>query len=153
MVPVITGGISVSIQGEQDAGEHDTEERVPDVVGLGGHDRGDERERRAQVAGQPVAGDQQEQDRAEAGEEQGRRGREAGDQRHQEGRAEHRHHVLGAEPDHHRPAEPLVRGNHSPRFDDPVAVQLPQSHVEVPFAQSRANSSGGYLRRRRHSRR
>ena len=69
------------------------------VGGDRGGDRRDDREARSQVARQPVAGDQQEQHGSDTGEQQGGRRREAGEHGHQERGAEHRHHVLGAQPE------------------------------------------------------
>ncbi len=94
-------------------------------------DRGDERERRPEIARQPVAGDDQEEQGADAGEEQGRGGREAGQERHQEGGAEHRHHVLHTEADGGRPGQPLVGADDLALGDGgPVPVYLPaQRHV------------------------
>jgi hypothetical protein len=72
---------------------------------------GDHREAGAQITGEPVAGDEQEQHRADAGEEQRRRGWKAGEYWHQEGRTEHRDDVLSTDADGARPTESLVGGD------------------------------------------
>ncbi|MBF4195249.1 outer membrane receptor protein [Mycolicibacterium phlei] len=82
-----------------------------------GH-RCDHREARAQIARQPVTGDQQEQDRADAGEQQRRRGWEAGQHRYQERGPEHRDHMLGAQADGAAPAESFIG------CDDEIVVRF-----------------------------
>ncbi|MPM23084.1 hypothetical protein SDC9_69547 [bioreactor metagenome] len=109
--PVRTGEVhDHPDQGEQGAhGDHTAERRAHAVRRGRRGDRCDQGEAGAQVAGHPATGDEQEQQGADGGEEQRGRRREPGDQRHQEGGAEHRHHVLHADPDGRRPGEPLRR--------------------------------------------
>ncbi len=130
IAPVTTGGSVTSIQcvpttctmtpmtiSTTPTATKSAERAAGAVRGDGRGHRRDHREARAQIARQPVAGDDQEQHRADAGEQQGGRGREAGQHRHQEGGAEHRHDVLGADADGAGPAQSFVGG------DDEVVVR------------------------------
>ncbi len=125
MAPVITGGSVTSIQcvptswtvrpmsDQQRADGHQPAERAARTMrGHRRRHRRDHREARPQVARQPVAGDHQEQQRADAGEQQRGGGRETGQHRHQERGAEHRHHVLGPDAERAWPAQPLVGADH-----------------------------------------
>ena len=97
-----------------------------------GGDRGDEGERRAEVARHPARREEEEEHRADAGEEERRRRREAGQERDEERRAEHRDDVLGADPDRARPAEPLLGCDHlTGRRSTAVTVDLPSQSQRV----------------------
>ena len=100
-------------QGEHDAGDHDRAGHVRGVAALQADrgDTGDERGAGAEVARHPIVDDQQEHDRGDAREEDREVGVEAHHDREDEGGAEHGDHVLGAEPDGARPAQPLHRAD------------------------------------------
>ena len=98
--------------------------------------------------------DQVEEDRPDAGEEDRRRDREAGEHRHQRGRAEHREDVLGAEAEHGRHVQPLVRPHHRARlYGAAVPVDLPHlvqtgSHIPLLVAANASREVTFFLARR-----
>ena len=88
--------------------------------------RCDKRKGRAQIRRHTPARDQQEQNGAQTREEQRGCWREPGQQRYEEGRAEHRHHMLGADADRNRPGEAFARCHDRAGFNaSAVAVQTP----------------------------
>ena len=130
--PVTTGGMKRSIQPVptactmapmmrvDDAAGDDAAQRHADVgvgplarVGGGGDHHADEGEARAQVAGHLAAGDEEEDQRADAAHEDG----DVGIEPHEDGRqhrgAEHRDHVLHAHGRGLRPGQALVRRDHA----------------------------------------
>ena len=121
-------------QGQHQAGHHDRAGHVGGVAALGADrgDRGDEGRAGAEVAGHPVVDDQQEQDRADAREEDREVGVQAHHDREDEGRPEHRHHVLGTEPDGARPAQPLERSDRlAGRWCLAAVDDLPLEHAHL----------------------
>ena len=119
-------------QGEQQACDHDAEAGGRNALARGGDggDRGDEPERRPQVARQHVLVDEQEQRGRHRGEEQRRRRVEMRQDRHQERRAEHGDDVLGADADGTGPGQSLI-GLHdlAGRERLAVAMQFPCEQV------------------------
>ena len=84
------------------------------ALGLGRDHRGDEGEAGAQVAGHPIARDDQEQQCPDAREQDRRGRREPGQHRHQEGCPEHGHHVLHPDPGGPSPRQPFLRPDDRP---------------------------------------
>src|SRR5699024_3277098 len=129
---------------QQEACDHHPAERRAHRVRLdGGGDGGDEGEGGAEIAGHLVGGDDQEQQGAEAAEQQRRRGWEPGQQRHQEGCAEHRHDVLGTDPDRQRPGQALFGLDDGVGGDGAaIAMQSPAEHGSPRGFRARSDPIG-----------
>ncbi len=119
-------------QGQQHTGDHDAAERRRGATGgLRRRDRREEGEARPEVAGQAAGVSSRNSACRPRRRTAWSRG-EPRDRRHQHGGAEHRHHVLHADPDGARPAQPLVGGDDGARTGDaPVSVQLPEPPVRA----------------------
>ncbi len=128
---------------EDDAGDQDRSGDVSGttgaaltVVGVDSGGRADERRTGAEVAGHLALDDEQEADRRDATHHDSQVGVQAHDQREDERRPEHRHDVLGTEPDRLAPRQPLVRrdGLTGGRIDHfPLEHRRRCSHQPAPF--------------------
>ena len=95
-----------------------------------------EGERTAEIAGHPAARGEQEDGRRDTGHHDREVRVQPHEHRGDERSAEHRNHVLGAEPERTGPGEPLVGPDHGPRCGGlSVAVQGP-AHAEAAHGRS-----------------
>lgn len=116
-----------------------------------------EGERTAEIAGHPAARGEQEDGRRDAGHHDREVRVQPHEHRGDERSAEHRNHVLGAEPERTGPGEPLIGPDHGPRCGGfSVAVQGP-AHAEAAHGRSlcvrvwvRAVPGAVFVRARRH---
>ena len=127
---------------ERHTGQQHPAQLRADAILLRSRQRSDKGEGRTQVAGHSIAGDQQEDDGAQPGEQQRGVHRESGQGGHQQCGSEHCNHVLHADADGARPAQPLVRGDNSPGAHcAPVSVNGPAESVshEMPLSPRHLN--------------